>query len=70
MTEQNPDMDKEALKSWYSKLLQEVAREMIKIGAVTGAAAEARPVWISPVIRWTRRLRGTGSVGTDRRKIH
>jgi len=48
MTESNPDMDKKALKSWYTKLLHEVVREMIKIGAVSGAAAEARPVWISP----------------------
>jgi hypothetical protein len=48
MTESNPDMDKEVLKAWYTKLLYAVVREMIKIGAVSGAAAEARPVWISP----------------------
>ena len=48
MTESNPDMDKEALKAWYTKLLYAVVREMIKIGAVSGTAAEARPVWISP----------------------
>ncbi len=48
MTEQNPDMDKEALKSWYTKLLYAVVREMVKTGAVPGPAAEARPVWISP----------------------
>jgi hypothetical protein len=48
MTESNDAMDKEALKAWYTKLLYAVVREMIKIGAVSGAAAEARPVWISP----------------------
>ena len=48
MTEANDAMDKEALKAWYTKLLYTVVREMIKIGAVSGTAAEARPVWISP----------------------
>jgi len=48
MTESNDAMDKEALKAWYTKLLYAVVREMIKIGAVSGTAAEARPVWISP----------------------
>jgi hypothetical protein len=48
MTESNDAMDKEALKAWYTKLLYTVVREMIKIGAVSGTAAEARPVWISP----------------------
>ncbi len=48
MTESNDAMDKEALKAWYTKLLYAVVREMVKIGAVPGAAAEARPVWISP----------------------
>lgn len=48
MTEANAAMDKEALKTWYTKLLYAMVREMIKIGAVSGTAAEARPVWISP----------------------
>lgn len=48
MTEAHDDTDKKALKAWYTKLLYAVVRDMIKIGAVSGAAAEARPVWISP----------------------
>ena len=47
MTKQNKD-DNEALKSWYTALLNTVTREMIKNGAVSGTAVEARPVWISP----------------------
>jgi len=48
MTDTTSEMDKEAIKSWYQDLLQTVAREMVKIGAVGGMAVEARPVWISP----------------------
>ena len=48
MTGTTSEIDKEALKSWYQGLLQIVAREMVKIGAVGGTAVEARPVWISP----------------------
>ena len=48
MTESTADMSNEAIKSWYTKLLYGVVREMVKIGAVPGTAAEARPVWISP----------------------
>ena len=48
MTDSNAAMDKKALKTWYTRLLYAVVREMIKIGAVSGTAAEARPVWISP----------------------
>jgi len=48
MTESHVEVDHEALKSWYTKLLHSVTNEMIKIGAVPGAAAEARPIWVSP----------------------
>ncbi len=48
MTASNANADKEALKSWYKELLHAVAREMIKVGAVTGSAVEARPVWAVP----------------------
>lgn len=48
MNKQSSDAHDEALKSWYTKSLDAVAREMIRLGAVTGTAIEARPVWISP----------------------
>lgn len=48
MNESNAEIDHKALKTWYTELLYTVVREMIKVGAVDGAAAEARPVWISP----------------------
>ena len=48
MTEQNSDMDEKSLKTWYTKLLYTVVREIAKTGALTGVAAEAKPVWISP----------------------
>ena len=48
MTESTAETDHEELKTWFTKLLYSVTREMIKIGAVDGAAAEAKPVWVSP----------------------
>ena len=48
MTESNIDAAREALKSWYKVLLDAVVKEMIKVEAVTGAAVEARPVWVVP----------------------
>ena len=48
MTESNAETEREAIKSWYTKLLHSLTREMIRIKAVAGPAVEARPVWISP----------------------
>ena len=48
MTESNVETDKEALSAWYKSVLDAVVKDMIKIGAVTGAAVEASPVWAMP----------------------
>jgi len=48
MTDSNAETEREAIKSWYTKALHAMTREMIKIKAVAGPAVEARPVWISP----------------------
>lgn len=48
MKKQTADADNEALKSWHTELLNTVVREMIKSGAISGTAVEARPVWVSP----------------------
>lgn len=48
MTEQKVDGDWEAIRTWYKKALDEVVKEMLRIGAVTGVAVEASPVWTSP----------------------
>ncbi len=48
MTEQTNETDNEALKSWYTTVLNTMVKEMIKTGAVTGTAVEARPIWVSP----------------------
>jgi hypothetical protein len=48
MTESNAAADKDALKSWYTKLLDNVVKEMIRLEAVTGAAVQANPVWMVP----------------------
>jgi hypothetical protein len=48
MTEQKNDGDWEAVRTWYKKALDEVVKEMLRIGAVAGVAVEASPVWTSP----------------------
>jgi hypothetical protein len=48
MTDPKAEADKEALKIWYKEVLDAVVKEMIRIGAVKGAAVEATPVWAAP----------------------
>lgn len=48
MTDPKADADKEALKIWYKKVLDAVVKEMLRIGAVSGAAVEAAPIWAAP----------------------
>jgi hypothetical protein len=48
MAEDQAGLEQQELKSWYSGLLEKVTQDMLKIGAVTGSAVEARPVWASP----------------------
>jgi len=48
MTESKADAEAEALKSWYTHLLDNVVKEMIRLKAVTGEAVQAAPVWMVP----------------------
>lgn len=48
MTDPKAEAEKEALKAWSKKVLDAVVKEMIRIGAVKGAAVEATPVWAAP----------------------
>lgn len=48
MSEKTPDKDADAIKTWYTKLLDNVVKEMISLSAVSGAAVQAAPVWIVP----------------------
>jgi hypothetical protein len=48
MTESNAEADAEAVRSWYTKLLDKVVKEMIDIKAVSGDAVQAAPVWMVP----------------------
>lgn len=48
MTDPKEQAEKEALKAWTKKQLDEVVQEMIRIQAVTGAAVEAAPMWAVP----------------------
>lgn len=48
MAESKADAEAEALKSWYTKLLDNVVKEMIRLEAVSGAAVQASPAWMIP----------------------
>jgi hypothetical protein len=48
MTEQKMDSSQEAIRSWYKKALDEVVKEMLKTGAISGVAVEASPIWAAP----------------------
>jgi hypothetical protein len=48
MTENRVVAGGNALKSWYKGVLDGVVRDMLKAGAVVGAAIEASPVWAVP----------------------
>lgn len=48
MAESDADAKAEALKTWYTRLLDQVVKEMIRVKAVTGAAVQASPVWMVP----------------------
>jgi len=48
MTDPKTDLEDEDIKAWYKGLLDDMVQEMIKIGAVSGAAVEASPVWSAP----------------------
>ncbi len=48
MAESNADAEAEAVRTWYTDLLDKVVKEMIDIKAVTGTAVQASPVWMVP----------------------
>jgi hypothetical protein len=48
VTEQQVDSSPEAVRNWYKKALDDVVKEMLRIGAVSGVAVEASPVWAAP----------------------
>lgn len=48
MADSKADAEAKALKSWYSKLLDQVVKEMIRLKAVTGEAVQAAPLWMVP----------------------
>lgn len=48
MAEPSADAEAEALKAWYTNLLDKVVKEMIDIKAVSDTAVQASPVWMIP----------------------
>lgn len=48
MAESNAGADAEAVKAWYTNLLDKVVKEMIDIKAITDTAVQASPVWMIP----------------------
>lgn len=48
MTETQADADAEAVKGWYTTLLDQVVKEMIRLKAIKGVAVQASPVWMVP----------------------
>ena len=60
MAESQAGADGNALKSWYKGLLDGVVRDMLKAGAVGGAAVEATAVWAVPKQILIARVWGAG----------
>ncbi len=48
MAAANADADAADVKAWYTRLLDQMVKEMIAIEAVTGDAVQATPVWMVP----------------------
>jgi uncharacterized protein DUF4826 len=48
MADSKADAEAEALRSWYTRLLDKVVKEMISVKAVSGDAVQAAPVWMVP----------------------
>lgn len=48
MADSKPDTDAEATRSWYTRLLDKMVKEMINIKAVSGDAVQAAPMWMVP----------------------
>jgi hypothetical protein len=61
MADKKPDNDPEAIREWYTKLLDNVVKEMISLKAVSGAAVQAAPVWAAPTEMLMAKVWGVGS---------
>lgn len=48
MAAANADADAAEVKAWYTKLLDQMVKEMLAIEAVSGDAVQATPVWMVP----------------------
>ncbi len=48
MADSKADTKAEELRSWYTRLLDQVVKEMISVKAVSGVAVQAVPVWMVP----------------------
>jgi hypothetical protein len=48
MTEKQSSTEASELRAWYKRLLDNVVSEMLRAGAVSGAAVEAAPIWVVP----------------------
>lgn len=48
MTEKQNSTEASELRAWYKRLLDNVVSEMLRAGAVSGAAVEAAPIWVVP----------------------
>lgn len=47
MADSKADAEAEALRSWYTGLLDKMVKEMISVKAVSGDAVQATPVWMA-----------------------
>ncbi|MEJ2257222.1 MAG: DUF4826 family protein [Woeseiaceae bacterium] len=61
MAESAMKLDSEEVKAWYTKLLDNVVKEMISLKAVSGAAVQAAPVWIAPYEMLMAKVWGVGN---------
>lgn len=48
MADSNAESEAAALKSWYTNLLDQVVKEMIRLEAVSDSAVQAAPMWMLP----------------------
>lgn len=60
MTEPKAETEKARINAWYKELLGTTVRQMVDSGAVTGAAAEASPVWMAPTQVLIAKVWGAG----------
>lgn len=48
MAASNNDAGMEAVRAWYTNLLNQVVKEMVRLNAVRGGKVQASPVWMLP----------------------